>query len=114
MVYQCSGKLSVRVSPRVRGSLFYSEWEIIELDNVKKRERRKRSDNVLVELLICSRWYCEERKKNEKSYWDSSIGGGYDLVDVTVVYGSNSLFLFVLGDSENKSFFVSTLFADLF
>ena len=34
-------------------------------------------------------------------------------MDVTVAYGSNSLF-FVLGDSENTSCFVSTLFADLF
>ena len=53
-------KSSVRVSPRLRGSSFYSEWEIIERDNVKKREKRKRSDSVPVEL--CSHWYCKERK----------------------------------------------------
>ena len=44
------------------------------------------------------------------------MGGGYDLVDVTVVHGSNSLFsflFFVLGDSENASCSVST-FTDRF
>ena len=32
----------------------------VVIGTVKKRERRKRSDNVLVKL--CSRWYCKERK----------------------------------------------------
>ena len=56
-------KPSVRVSPRLRGSLFYSEWEIIERDDVKKRERRNNRTMSLVE--VCSRWNCKERKKGK-------------------------------------------------
>ena len=44
------------------------------IGTVKKRERRKRSDKVLVKL--CSHWYCKERKKEKKSYWYSSMGRG--------------------------------------
>ena len=51
-------------------------------------------DNVVVELLICSRWYYEERKKR-KNVTGTVIWVGYDLVDVTVVYGFNSLFFFL-------------------
>ena len=43
-------KPSVRLSPRLRGSLFYSEWEIIERDNV---------------LVLCRYWYCKEERKEK-------------------------------------------------
>ena len=64
---------------------------------VKKRETRKRSDNVLVKL--CRHWYCKERKKGGKG--GKKVTGtvvwveGYDPVDVTIVYGSNSFFVCV-------------------
>ena len=55
----------------------------VVIGTVKNRERRKRSDNVLVKL--CSHWYCKERKKGKKLLV-SSMGKGYDPVDVTIVY----------------------------
>ena len=42
----------------------------VAIGTVRKRERRKRSDKVLVKL--CSHWHCKERKKSEKSDWYSS------------------------------------------
>ena len=77
----------------------------VALGTVKTRERRKRSDNVLVKL--CSHWYCKERKEeNDRTMsllnWAaiSTVRGEkigkqtllvwYDPVDVTIVYGSNS------------------------
>ena len=70
-------KLSVRVSPRLRGSSFYSEWEIIV------------RDNVLVGL--CRHRYRKERKNGEKKKVTGTVVWveGYDPVDATVVYGSN-------------------------
>ena len=64
----------------------------MERGSVKKRERRKRSDSVLVEL--CSCWYCKERKKGKKVTGTIVWVERYDPVDVTVVYQvySNSSF----------------------
>ena len=57
----------------------------MERDNVKKRERLKRSDNVLVEL--CSRWYCNERKKKGEKVTGTIVWvEEYDPVDVASVY----------------------------
>ena len=42
-------KPSVRVSPRLRGSSFYLEWEIIERDNVL--------------VVLCRHRYCKEERK---------------------------------------------------
>ena len=77
-------KPSVRVLPRLRGSSFYSEWEIIERDNVlvvlcchrycKEERKEKQSNNVLAKL--CSHWYYKEEKKGKKRYWYNSMGRG--------------------------------------
>ena len=45
-------KPSVRVSLRLRGSSFYSEWEIIERDNVHV-------------VLLCRHRYCKEERKEK-------------------------------------------------
>ena len=45
-------KPSVRVSLRLRGSSFYSEWKIIE------------RDNVLI-VLLCHHRYCKEERKKK-------------------------------------------------
>ena len=67
-------KLSVRVSPRLRGSSFFSEWEIIE------------RDNALVGL--CRHRYRKLRKNEEKKKVTGTVVWveGYDLMDATIVY----------------------------
>ena len=62
------------------------------IGTVKKRERRKRSDKVLVKL--CSHWYCKERKKEKKSYWYSSMGRGVRSSGCDYCVYSNSSFFF--------------------
>ena len=56
----------------------------VAISTVKKREMRKRSDNVLVKL--CSHWYCKERKKGGKNTGTVVRVEGYDPVNMTIVY----------------------------
>ena len=67
----------------------------VAIGTVKKRERRKRSDNNVL-VTLCSHGYCKERKKRGKKVTGTVVWvGGYNLVDVTIVYGSNSFFVCV-------------------
>ena len=68
----------------------------VAIGTVEKRERRKRSGNILVKL--CSHWYCK-RKKGKKSTVTVVWVEGYDPV-VTIVYVLTLLFLCVCTGRE--------------